>query len=162
MIHKIVSELLLEEEDKLFIPAEKVAIIQDDHTLEHALLVLSNVKYSVIPVVNKHSKLVGLISIPMIINKIMDINAINFNQLRKYKVSEVMATKIPTVGPQTDLEDILNDLIDATFLCIVTPENDFLGIITRKEVLKRINYLVHQLEKDYDITAKIPQELLQD
>ncbi len=48
LIHKRIQELLLEDRDKLFIDAEKVAILQEDHTLEHAMLVLTNVRYSLI------------------------------------------------------------------------------------------------------------------
>ena len=44
LIHKRIQELLLEDRDKLFIDAEKVAILQEDHTLEHAMLVLTNVR----------------------------------------------------------------------------------------------------------------------
>ena len=63
LIHKKIQELLLEDRDKLFIDAEKVAILQEDHTLEHAMLVLTNVRYSLIPVLNKENKIVGLISL---------------------------------------------------------------------------------------------------
>ena len=33
MINRVVQDLLLEEKDKLFIAAEKVAILEEDHTL---------------------------------------------------------------------------------------------------------------------------------
>ena len=69
LIHKRIQELLLEDRDKLFIDAEKVAILQEDHTLEHAMLVLTNVRYSLIPVLNKENKIVGLISLAMIYTK---------------------------------------------------------------------------------------------
>ena len=71
LIHKKIQELLLEDRDKLFIDAEKVAILQEDHTLEHAMLVLTNVRYSLIPVLNKENKIVGLISLAMILHKIV-------------------------------------------------------------------------------------------
>ena len=80
MIHKKIQELLLEDRDKLFIDAEKVAILQEDHTLEHAMLVLTNVRYSLIPVLNKENKIVGLISLAMILHKITGVEQIHMNQ----------------------------------------------------------------------------------
>ena len=92
LIHKRIQELLLENRDKLFIDAEKVAILQENHTLEHAMLVLTNVRYSLIPVLNKENKIVGLISLAMILQKITGVEQIHMNQLGKYKVREVMRT----------------------------------------------------------------------
>ena len=69
LIHKKIQELLLEDRDKLFIDAGKVAILQENHTLEHAMLVLTNVRYSLIPVLNRENKIVGLVSLAMILHK---------------------------------------------------------------------------------------------
>ena len=77
MIHKRIQELLLENREQLFIDAENVAILQEDHTLEHAMLVLTNVRYSLIPVLNKENQIVGLVSLAMILQKITGINAVS-------------------------------------------------------------------------------------
>ena len=150
MIHKRIQELLLEDRDKLFIDAEKVAILQEDHTLEHAMLVLTNVRYSLIPVLNKENKIVGLISLAMILQKITGVEQIHMNQLGKYKVREVMRTEFPIIHQDTQVEDVLNELVDESFICIGNEENEFVGIVTRKELLKRINFRVHELTREYD------------
>ena len=154
MIHKRIQELLLEDRDKLFIDAEKVAILQEDHTLEHAMLVLTNVRYSLIPVLNKKNKIVGLISLAMILQKITGVEQIHMNQLGKYKVREVMRTEFPIIHQDTQVEEVLNELVDESFICIVNEENEFVGIVTRKELLKRINFMVHELTREYDFVEK--------
>ena len=154
MIHKRIQELLLQDRDKLFIDAEKVAILQEDHTLEHAMLVLTNVRYSLIPVLNKENKIVGLISLAMILQKITGIEQIHMNQLGKYKVREVMRTEFPIIHQDTQVEDVLNELVDESFICIGNEENGFVGIVTRKELLKRINFMVHELTREYDFVEK--------
>ena len=154
MIHKRIQELLLEDRDKLFIDAEKVAILQEDHTLEHAMLVLTNVRYSLIPVLNKENKIVGLISLAMILQKITGVEQIHMNQLGKYKVREVMRTEFPIIHQDTQVEDVLNELVDESFICIGNEENEFVGIVTRKELLKRINFMVHELTREYDFVEK--------
>ena len=154
MIHKRIQELLLQDRDKLFIDAEKVAILQEDHTLEHAMLVLTNVRYSLIPVLNKENKIVGLISLAMILQKITGVEQIHMNQLGKYKVREVMRTEFPIIHQDTQVEDVLNELVDESFICIGNEENGFVGIVTRKELLKRINFMVHELTREYDFVEK--------
>lgn len=154
LIHKKIQELLLEDRDKLFIGAEKVAILQEDHTLEHAMLVLTNVRYSLIPVLNRENKIVGLVSLAMILHKITGVEQIHMNQLGKYKVRDVMRTEFPVVQENTQIEDVLNELVDESFLCISNDEGVFLGIVTRKELLKRINYMVHQLTHEYEFVEK--------
>ena len=154
MIHKKIQELLLEDRDKLFIDAEKVAILQEEHTLEHEMLVLTNVRYSLIPVLNKENKIVGLISLAMILQKITGVEQIHMNQLGKYKVREVMRTEFPIIHQDTQVEEVLNELVDESFICIGNDENEFVGIVTRKELLKRINFMVHELTREYDFVEK--------
>ena len=154
MIHKKIQELLLEDRDKLFIDAEKVAILQEDHTLEHAMLVLTNVRYSLIPVLNKENKIVGLISLAMILHKITGVEQIHMNHLGKYKVRDVMRTEFPIIHQDTQVEDVLNELVDESFICIGNDEDEFVGIVTRKELLKRINFMVHELTREYDFVEK--------
>ena len=33
-------------------------------------------------------------------------------------------------------------------------EDEFVGIVTRKELLKRINFMVHELTREYDFVEK--------
>jgi len=155
MINRVVQDLLLEEKDKLFITAEKVAILEEDHTLDHAMLVLTHVRYSLIPVVNRQNKLTGLISLAMILNQVATLEEIDLSQLHDFQVKEAMETEFPTITFDTDIEDVLNELVDHNFLCITNDEKEFVGIVTRKEVLKRVNYMVHELNKKYTIQEVI-------
>ena len=76
------------------------------------------------------------------------------NQLSKYKVRDVMKTEFPTIFVDTDMEDVLRDLVDQSFICITNENQEFLGIVTRKEVLKRINFMVHELTREFDLVEK--------
>ena len=52
------------------------------------------------------------------------------------------------------MEEVLNELVDESFICIGNKENEFVGIVTRKEFLKRINFMVHELTREYDFVEK--------
>ena len=134
--------------------ADKVPILEEDHTLDHAMLVLTHVRYSLIPVVNRQNKLTGLISLAMILNQVATLEEIDLSRLHDFQVKEAMETEFPTITFNTDIEDVLNELVDRNFLCITNDEQEFVGIVTRKEVLKRVNYMVHELNRKYELVEK--------
>lgn len=68
---------------KLMIPSERVAHVQVGNNLEHALLVLTKSGYTAIPVLDPHYKLHGLISTPIIMDSILGLERIEFEQLEK-------------------------------------------------------------------------------
>ncbi|CRH92464.1 CBS domain [Chlamydia trachomatis] len=55
----------------------------------------------------------------------------------------IAKTDGPTVPVEYDLEEVMRELIDEAFLPVVGPDKEFLGIITRKSILKAVNALVH-------------------
>lgn len=137
------------------IPAENVATVLYSHPLEHALLVLSKVGYSKIPVLDSSDCLVGLISLADIVDKMMGIDGFNSNIFDGLSVSDVMEVNVAALKQEDDLEDALHLLVDASFLPIVDEDNTFEGIITRKEVLKSVNHLVHEVERRYELIPRV-------
>src|SRR5699024_12202901 len=70
-------------------------------------LLMTTNKYSVVPVIDEKSKIKGLISMPIIIEAIMDIEDVRFDKLGDIKVEEIMDTDFPVVTMDFELEDIL-------------------------------------------------------
>lgn len=156
MISKEIEEILLDTKacGELMIDSADVANVHYNNNLNHAFLVLSKVKYSVIPVLDSKSRIKGLISMPMIINAITELDAIRYDKLENITVETVMDSNVPTIRPWTDLEDILNKLIDHNFLCVTEENGVFVGIITRKEILTRVSHLVHSIHQLYKLEKK--------
>ncbi|HCI0370879.1 TPA: CBS domain-containing protein, partial [Enterococcus faecium] len=48
-------------------------------------------------------------------------------------------------------------LVDSPFLPVVTEDRIFKGIITRKELLKAVNFMVHELERRNILSPKIEE-----
>ena len=136
LIGTTVQELLLEDQDNFLVPAENVASLMYSNPLDHALLVLSKVGYSKIPVLDK------------------DLRKIDTDNLAGLTVADVMEIGVDYAKEDAQLEDILHLLVNNAFLPIVNSERIFLGIITRKEVLKATNHLVHEMEKSYELVEK--------
>ncbi|EOH88490.1 cyclic-di-AMP-binding protein CbpB [Enterococcus pallens] len=154
MISRAIEELMSEKKDAMMIPAENVANVMVGNPLEHALLVLSKVGYSKIPVLDKGDRFIGLLSLNDVVNKMMDLNGIDTKNLSKYTVADVMDTEIDVVKENCDLEDIMHLLVDAAFIPVLDDDGIFKGIVTRREILKAVNHTFHELDKKHHVSGK--------
>jgi len=151
MISKRMEKMLIEDIDSLIKPANEVAVVGTSNTLDHALLLMTSNKYSVVPVIDEKSRIKGLISMPIIIEEIIDIEDVRFDKLGDIKVQDIMNTDFPVVTMDFELEDILRMLVHSAFISVVDDDGVLLGIITRQEVLTGTNRIVHNFERVYDV-----------
>ncbi|MBL4952509.1 CBS domain-containing protein [Neobacillus sp. YIM B02564] len=136
-------ELTIKE---LMIPSERVAHVQIGNNLEHALLVLTKSGYTAIPVLDPHYKLHGLISTPIIMDSILGLERIEFEQLEKKRVEEVMKKSIPRIKISAPLKTCLDLLVNHPFLCVETEDGYFEGILPRSTVLNQLNKMVKRFK----------------
>ncbi|GAW99126.1 cyclic-di-AMP-binding protein CbpB [Secundilactobacillus mixtipabuli] len=151
MIDEPIKKMIMADHDNLIIPANIVANVMVNNDCYHAFLVLTKVGYSKVPVLDKDQHLCGLVSLAMITEHMLDTNHVASENLRRLRVADVMQTDFRSIEDPTDLEEILHLLIDDNFVPVVSDEKTFTGIITRRELLKRINYLAHNFSEQYDV-----------
>lgn len=143
MIHPKIEALVASKMLDFMIPADNVANVIDQHTLSTGLLILTQSNYTMIPVLSAESKLMGVISMSMIIKAVMTVDAIEMERLNELKVRDVMLCQPVRVQANCNLAEVLNYLIDQNFVCVVDGDNRFIGIITRKNVMQRLTHLLH-------------------
>lgn len=154
MIGKHIGPFLLQGEDPLMIDAEHCATVRTENTLMHAMLLLSSVGFTSVPVLDESSRLAGVISMPAIFKGILGDDNYHWEQLDLRKVKEVMERNVFVVYDDSPLEDILHLLVNANYLCVTDHDGLFLGIIARKQILKRLNRFVHEFESHYRVTPR--------
>ncbi|WLV25624.1 cyclic-di-AMP-binding protein CbpB [Aciduricibacillus chroicocephali] len=137
MIHDQLSQA--PKVGELMIPGEKVAHVQLNNPLEHALLVLVKSGYSAVPVLDTSYKLAGLISKTMILNQVMGLERFEMERLSEIKVQEIMDEELPNLSKEDSFMKGLKLVIDHPFVCIQDEEGYFEGILTRRAILKRVN-----------------------
>ncbi|APB31431.1 cyclic-di-AMP-binding protein CbpB [Vagococcus teuberi] len=155
MIGTTVRKMLLENEDDFLISSDNVATLSESNSLEHAILVLTKIGYSRVPVLNKEEQLVGLVSLSQVVDQMFGIEDLEPENLANKKVVDVMDTDIPMISLPLDLEKTLHLLVNDSFIPVVNESKEFTGIITRKEILKAVNHLAHELEIEYDVIEKV-------
>lgn len=151
MISERMEKMLLNGLDTLVKPADEVAVVGANNTLDHALLLMTSNKYSVVPVIDEKSRMQGLISMPVIIEAIMDIEDVQFDKLGDIRVKDIMETDYPAVPEDFELEDVLRILVDHAFISVLDDEDVLVGIITRQEILTGTNRIVHNFERVYEV-----------
>ncbi|RDW17980.1 cyclic-di-AMP-binding protein CbpB [Oceanobacillus chungangensis] len=123
---------------ELMISSEKVAHVQLNNPLEHALLVLVKSGYSAVPVLDASYKLAGIISKTVILNQILGLERFEIEKLSEMRVQEIMHHDVITITKENNLLDGLNAIIDNNFICVVDEEGYFDGILTRRAILKQL------------------------
>lgn len=120
------------------IPSEKVAHVQLNNPLEHALLVLVKSGYAAVPVLDSTYKFVGIIGKTVILNETLGLEKFEMDRLSEIQVREVMNTNVPTLTSNHSILDGLNAVINHAFICIVDEDGYFDGILTRRAILKQV------------------------
>lgn len=133
--------------EDLMIAGEKVAHVQLNNPLEHALLVLVRSGYFAVPVLDANNKLAGSISKTVILDQILGIERFEVERLSNLKVHEVMDNDLLSILKSATFIDGLKAVIDAPFVCVVDEEGYFEGILTRRAILKLLKRDYYQRQQ---------------
>lgn len=153
MIAKEFEAFLLNHIEHYMIPSKDLAIVVDTHNMDHVLLLITSNGYSRIPVITKDKYYVGTISISDIMRYQADYELAEW-ELSQTDIALAVNDKIETVLTTAPLTEVMHKLVDNPFLPVLDTKGYFLGIITRKSILKAINAMLHDFTNDYDITPK--------
>ncbi|GGE37387.1 cyclic-di-AMP-binding protein CbpB [Streptococcus himalayensis] len=153
MIDKAFERYLLEQKETFLTPADNLAVLIDTHNVDHAILLLSQITYSRVPVITADKEFVGTISLTDILAYQMQ-QYIPDEVFLRTDIVAIVEKNRATVGLDFTVTEVLHKLVDESFLPVVDEKHRFQGIITRKSILKAINALLHNFTSEYDIVAK--------
>lgn len=150
MIAKEFEEFILREEITFLTPARNLAVLIDTHNVDHAILVLSQISYTRVPVVTDQMKYVGTISLTDILSYQMkhDYSDEVFSSM---DIVYMTKTDGERLGKDYTVTEVLHKLVEESFLPVVSEDGVFEGIITRKSILKAINSLMHNFSNEYEM-----------
>ena len=153
MIAKEFEQVLLEQEETFLTPAENLAVLIDTHNADHAILLLSQMTYTRVPVVTDEKEFVGTIGLRDILAYQME-QGLSQEAMADTDIVHMTKKDVAVVSPDYTLTDVLHKLVDESFLPVVDKDGIFQGIITRKSILKAVNALLHDFSKEYEIRSK--------
>lgn len=150
MIAKEFEEFILREEKNFLTPARNLAVLIDTHNVDHAILVLSQISYTRVPVVTDQMKYVGTISLTDILSYQMK-HDYSDEVFLSMDIVHMTKTDGERLGKDYTVTEVLHKLVEESFLPVVSEDGVFEGIITRKSILKAINSLMHNFSNEYEM-----------
>ena len=120
-------------------PKSDVAYIFEDETLRQTVEKMEHRKFSCIPILNKEGQYTGTISEGDLLwgIKLLNINSTDLKEMENVSIMEIprRATYKP-VNADADMEDLLDRAINQNYVPVIDDKGSFIGIITRKEIIK--------------------------
>ena len=120
-------------------PKSDVAYIYEDETLRQTVEKMEHRKFSCIPILNKEGQYTGTISEGDLLwgIKLLNINSTDLKEMENVSIMAIprRATYKP-VHADADMEDLLDRAINQNYVPVVDDKGSFIGIITRKEIIK--------------------------
>ena len=126
-------------------PKSDIAYIFENETLRQTLEKMEHRKFSCIPILNPDGKYVGTISEGDLLWGMKTLNVPGLKEAESISIMAIprRATYKP-VHADSDMEDLLDKAINQNYVPVVDDQGYFIGIITRKEIIK---YCYKELKK---------------
>lgn len=124
------------------LPKNRVAYLYDDCTFRQGLEKMRHHGYTAIPVINREGQYVGTVSegdflwkllaheqVPLMEREMRDLESIPVRDLLKIDT-------YPSVGITVSMEDLLTNAMNQNFIPVVDDMGSFIGIVTRKDIIR--------------------------
>ena len=126
-------------------PKSDVALIYEDDTLDEAIEKMENYKYAAMPIISRQGRYVGTITEGDLLWGIKNKHDFTFKGLDRVQVTEVpRRLDNQPVYADSDMEDLQDKAMNQNFVPVLDDQKNFIGIVTRKDIIK---YLSNQLKK---------------
>lgn len=118
-------------------PKSTVAFLEADFTLRQGLEKMYAHKYTAIPVVEKDGRYAGTVSEGDFLWNILKQESFTKKELEEYKLRNIIRPDWnPAVRISATMDDLLQRVMEQNFVPVVDDRNLFMGIITRRDVIK--------------------------
>ncbi len=122
-------------------PKSTVAYLYDSDTVRQALEKMENHRYSAVPLISrKTGEYIGTVTEGDLLWEIKSRYDLNLKEAEEIPIGEVRRNRdnLP-VSAEANMEDLLSKVMNQNFVPVTDGMNQFIGIITRREV---ISYLL--------------------
>ena len=118
-------------------PKAEVAFVYDYHTLRQAMEIMEYHKYSSIPMINREGKYVGTITEGDLLWGLKKLNILNLKEAEDIAITKIARrADYRPVSADSNMEDLLDKAINQNYVPVTDDQGYFIGIITRKEIIK--------------------------
>ena len=125
---------------KLIVPKSQTSYIDRDQTLRQALEKMRYHGYTALPVLNELGEYVGTVSEGDFLWSMLDRDEGSMRSLEEMKVSDILRGDLfPPLRIDSGMAQVALDLLERNFAPVVDDRGKFVGIVTRRDVLKYLS-----------------------
>lgn len=126
-------------------PKVEIAYIYDYHTVRQALEIMEYHKYSSVPILNREGKYVGSITEGDLLWGIKKLGIMNIKGAESVSVMKIeRRLDYQCVNAESNMVDLIDRAMEQNFVPVTDDQQNFIGIITRKDI---IGYCYSELQK---------------
>ena len=126
-------------------PKAELAYIYDYHTVRQALEIMEYHKYSSVPILSKDGKYVGSITEGDLLWGPKKLKTIDVKKTESISVMKIeRRLDYQCVSAESNMEDLIDRAMEQNFVPVIDDQKNFIGIITRKDI---IGYCYNQIKK---------------
>lgn len=126
-------------------PKSQVAYCLDTFTLRQVVEKMDYHHYTAMPILNKRGKYVGTITEGDLLWTIRDRNSLNYQASEKIPLKEIsLRRKYQTVNISSSMANLLETVENQNFVPVEDDNGVFIGIVTRRSVLKELAKLIEE------------------
>ncbi len=123
----------------LLLPKNQVDYLFEDFTVRQALEKLEGKRYSMIPVINRKTGKYERALMEGDFLYYLTKNHLSFSELEKMNLQDVPASRdIQAVGVNCQIKELYDKIIDQNFVPVVDDNGVFIGIVTRRSVMRTL------------------------
>ena len=141
------------------LPKNRVAYLYDDCTFRQGLEKMRHHGYKVIPVITREGRYVGTVSEGDFLWRLLSAEQApiferTMRDLERLPVREILHSDgCPSVGITASMEELLTSAMNQNFIPVVDDAGIFIGLVTRKEIIRYLAEKAEILPKREEVTA---------
>lgn len=129
-------------------PKSDVAYIYDNESLRQVLEKMEYHKFSAIPMINRQGKYIGTITEGDMLWGIKNQYNLNLKEAESIPVTSITRRlDNRPVSADADMEDLIDKALNQNSVPVVDDQKNFIGIITRKDIIKYFYQKAEMQEK---------------
>ena len=136
-------------------PKSEVAYINEDDTIRQALEKMEYHKYSAVPIISKTGRYVGTLTEGDLLWWIKNQFNLDLKGAEKIPVTAVRRkSDNRPVKAGEDMEDLIGKALNQNFVPVLDDQKCFIGIITRKDIIKYLYQKCQNLQENPEKTTE--------
>ena len=123
------------------LPKAEVSYLRDHMTIRQGLERLRRSGFTAVPVIDREDRYVGVVSegdfLWNILSRNESLDGITMKKLEHSVIRDILQSgKVRAVCIDTDMEELLEQAKNQNFVPVIDDRSVFIGIITRKDIIK--------------------------